>query len=274
MHPEPTPAMITDLEAALRRVKLVVRTIAKVTQVFPSLPRDRLQRPPRRVEGASFQSGSGHAWSFSNGFWRCTTCMKLTLKKQITPALATQPCGGVKQSVQVEAMTAKGHTIARTVAEVPILFCLKCGAFTARRAYGLAAACKGKPTAPGAQALARIRRGVQPWQSAGSRTRASTHMFTEAWSEAAGGYNIQGPAVRSAKRHLAAARLAQPPAAEMDDAHANPPPPLPPRRRSHTLLRRHGVLLATTVRRPSGRESAITTPFKSRPRRWSWRSHA
>ncbi len=122
------------------------------------------------------------------------------MKKHLTPALATQPCTGAKPSLQVEAMTGRGHVIARTVAEVPILFCLRCGSFTARRAYGLAATCRGRPTAPGAQALARIRRGIQPWQNRGATGRDRTHMYTEAWSAADGGFHQQGPAPGRGKR--------------------------------------------------------------------------
>ncbi len=51
MHPRPPPAMITELEAAMRRAKLIVRTIAKVTQVFPSLPRERMDNLPGEWKG-------------------------------------------------------------------------------------------------------------------------------------------------------------------------------------------------------------------------------
>ncbi len=200
MHPQPSPVMMADLDAALRRAKIVVRTIARVTQVFPPLPRERMVKPPRRVEGASFSAGSGHSWTFNSGLWRCTRCLRLTIKEHLTPALATQPCPGLKPSVQISAMAEKGHIMARTIAEVPILFCLRCGSFSARRAYGLAAACKGRPTAPGAQALARIKRGVQPWQAPGSRTRPPAHSLTEAWSADANRFRQQGPAQRRAGR--------------------------------------------------------------------------
>ncbi len=242
MHPQPAPAMVTELDAALRRAKVVVRTIAKVTQVFPALPKDRMERPPRRIEGACFQSSGGHAWSFSNGLWRCTCCLEITLSRHITPLLAAQTCSGAKPSLQVEAMAARGHVMARTVAEVPILFCLKCGAFTARRAYGLAAACRGRPTAPGAKALARIRRGVQPWQSGGSRHRGTTHSFTEAWSTEANSYGMQGPTDRPAKRRLATAQSVQPcPAAANEDAMDFPPSPSPFQQAQQQQQRRGGA---------------------------------
>jgi hypothetical protein len=40
MHPQPSPALVGELEAALKRAKIVVQTIAKVTQIFPPSPRN------------------------------------------------------------------------------------------------------------------------------------------------------------------------------------------------------------------------------------------
>ncbi len=126
-------------------------------------------------------------------------CLKITLEQQLNTHLVTQKCPGPKPSVQVDAMTAHGHTVARTVADVPIIFCTRCGAFTARRAYGLAAPCRGRPTGPGAQALARIRRGLQPWQRPAA-PRARTHMATEAWAADQRSFIGHGPTGRRGRR--------------------------------------------------------------------------
>ncbi len=200
LHPQPSPAMVTELEAALKRAKMVVRTIAAVTQVFPPLPRERMARPPAVREGATHSSAGGHSWIFANGLWRCRCCLKLTLDRQLSSHLITQECPGPKPSMQLDAMTARGHTLARTTSTVPIVFCTKCGAFTARRAYGLAARCRGTPTPAGAQALARIRKGQQPWQRPYETHRKKAHTSTEAWSHDRREFISQGLTSRRGRR--------------------------------------------------------------------------
>ncbi len=192
LHPQPSPAAAADLEAALKRSKIIVRTIAKVSQAFPPMPKDRMVKPPMGVEGATVKTEGGHDWAFASGFWRCRCCLRLTLEPHLTRQLVLQKCTGPKLSVQVETMANLGHALARTADELPIVFCLRCGAFTTRRAYGLAAPCKGKPSPPGAQALARIRRGLQPWQYGNAR-RQRSHVDTEAWSGIGGGFIRSGP---------------------------------------------------------------------------------
>ncbi len=236
LHPRPSPVDEAMLEAAIKRARLVVRTIAAVTQVFPPLPKERLARPPRAAEGSSFAAAGGHKWRYACGLWRCSECLKLTLDQQLSPQLANQRCPGPKPSTQLESITAHGHVVARTVASLPIIFCLRCGAFTARRAYGLAAPCKGRPTGPGAQALARIRRGQQPWQRPAT-ARARTHNLFEAWSRDRSDFVRQSSFAARGQRHrntVEAAVSAQEPTGgqgggtERAAAAAFPQPPTPP----------------------------------------------
>ncbi len=53
IHDQPPPAVAKLLEAQLRKARIVVRTIATVTQLFPPMPKERLQRPPRPVAGST-----------------------------------------------------------------------------------------------------------------------------------------------------------------------------------------------------------------------------
>ncbi len=163
-HPSPSPTMQQDLESALRRAKIVVRTIAAVIQCFPPMPRERMQRPPVPADGARVAVGDGHRWVFASGFWRCEVCLRLTLRQQIDGTLAHQKCPGRRTSMNEQAMENRGHTLARTEGAIPIIFCVRCGAWSTRRAYSLSAKCRGAPTPAGRQALARIARGYQPWE--------------------------------------------------------------------------------------------------------------
>jgi hypothetical protein len=172
---QPTAAQKADLQAGLKKARLVVRTVAKVTQTFPPMPPERMRRPPRPREGASLHLDGAHRWVFNAGFWRCQTCMKMSLRHDITSAMAHQRCDGPKASLAAEAVADRGHLLARTEGLVQVLFCVRCGSFSTRRAYGLGAACPGAPKPSGLQALARIRKGQQPWETRvrGGRCRGS-----------------------------------------------------------------------------------------------------
>ncbi len=60
IHDKPAPAVAKLLEAQLRKARIVVRTIAAVTQQFPPLPKERMQRPPKPVAGSTVGSDDGH----------------------------------------------------------------------------------------------------------------------------------------------------------------------------------------------------------------------
>ncbi len=87
------------------------------------------------------------------------------MKPAIDAGLAHRRCPGPKLALEASAITARGHKLSQAEGDLSILFCVDCGAYSARRAYGLGGVCRGTPTRAGAQALARIRKGLQPWQS-------------------------------------------------------------------------------------------------------------
>ncbi len=195
LHPQPSPAQVSELEAALKRSRLIVRAVAKVVQVFPPMPTERMLRPPPAREGARFQRDDSHDWYYTSGMWRCRVCMRMTLQTELSPALACQRCEGPKASLAAEAIVGRGHVLAKTQGPTQVLFCIQCGAFSARRAYGLGVQCPGVPKPSGRQALARIRRGLQPWESreAGGRTRGLLGSAL-AWDEARRTFVACGPA--------------------------------------------------------------------------------
>ncbi len=163
-HPAPSPAQVQDLEATLKRAKYVVRAVAMTTQCFPPMPQERMRRPPPAREGQRLAVGNGHRWVYSSGLWRCEACLRMTTKAQLDAALAHEACPGSRASLDAAAVTARGHALAKTGGAVPLLFCVRCGAWSTRRAYGLSVACRGHPAPAGKQALKRIERGLQPWE--------------------------------------------------------------------------------------------------------------
>ncbi len=201
LHPQPPPALETELAAAIKRAKHVVRTIAKVIQVFPPMPRERMVRPPVAREGARTNIEGAHQWEFVAGFWRCRQCLKLTLRDDLTPELACQRCNGPKAKLAAEAVVAAGHALACTEGGSRVLFCTRCGAFSARRAYGLGARCLGAPKPSGKQALARIRRGLEPWETRGEGGRFRRRIGAPmAWDENSQAYIASGPSTVGERR--------------------------------------------------------------------------
>ncbi len=165
MHPSPTPAQVQDLEAELKRMRYVVRAVAATLPLFPPMPRERVVRRPVVKDGAAIRGRGGHEWVFRAGCWRCSICWTLTIKQDISAEMVHRPCKGPKKSLAAEEIAARGHKLAFVEGAMPVLFCCDCGSFSARRAYGLGAPCRGTPTRAGAQAIARIRKGEQPWQT-------------------------------------------------------------------------------------------------------------
>ncbi len=166
LHPQPTPSQIQDLEAACRRATLVMRTIAATVGLFPPMPRDRMVRHPANRAGAQVEGSGGHQWVYQQNLWRCTRCLKCTVKPQIDAKTAHERCKGIGPNHLLPAIAEKGHDVVYTGGQLPIVFCARCGAFSWRRAYGLAAVCSRRPTGAGQQALARLRRGLVPWINA------------------------------------------------------------------------------------------------------------
>ncbi len=184
LHPAAAPALQQEVEAALKRARLVVRAIAAVMPVFPPMPAaQRMQRRPIPRDGAAITGAGGHTWKFAAGFWRCDTCWLMTLKPDLDAATVHRRCPGPKQELEATTIVRRGHTLGHIDGQMPILFCTACGSYSARRAYGLGAECRGTPTKAGAQALSRIRRGLQPWRNqrdaGGERPRLGT---SRAWS--------------------------------------------------------------------------------------------
>ncbi len=94
--------------------------------------------------------------------------MKLTLSATLGAGHLREKCDGNTRALAAAAITDRGHQPARSAGEIPVLFCVRCGSFAARRAYGLAATCPGRPTPAGKQALARTKAGKQPWCDRGA----------------------------------------------------------------------------------------------------------
>ncbi len=187
LHPRPLPAVRQGVEADLRRARLIIRTIAATIVHFPPMPKERMQRRPAARDGATILGQGGHRWKFMSGCWRCEVCWALTVKPDIDAALAHRRCAGPKMSMEARNIAARGHRVAYAEGQLPVLFCLACGSYSARRAYGLGAQCPGTASKAGGQALSRIKRGYQPWRTRHDRGQQRPRLLTTAaWSGSRG----------------------------------------------------------------------------------------
>ncbi len=182
LHPQPSPAQERELEAACRRAALVIRTIGATMAVFPPMPRDRMTRHPANRSGARIEGEGGHEWIFAQNLWRCRRCLRCVTKPKVDAVVAHSRCTGMRVDRMLPSMSSKGHDVVYTGDELPLIFCARCGAFSWRRSYGLAASCPRVPSAAGKQALARIGKGLLPWINA-----SEAHMPRRRISMASGG---------------------------------------------------------------------------------------
>ncbi len=224
LHDQPTPTLVTELEAQLKRAKAVIRVIAKVTQCFPPPPKGKMPRIRRPHGPMTREEPDTHRWSYAGGLWRCTRCLRLTLSQEIDDELAFHKCPGMKRSMEAETITARGHALATTTDALPIIFCVKCGAFAARRARGLATECPGRPRRSGQQALKMIKKGLQPWVKEGPRgtARGNTSGYA-AWDGRTRTFRSCDAAPPSARRAPAA-----------HNAEPHPDQPSPGDRQQHS----------------------------------------
>ncbi len=128
LHPQPAPTMVTQLDAQLKRAKYVIRTIAAVTQTFPSMPHEKFPRPPRPIAGAQIGVDGGHTWSYAAGMWRCTTCLKLTLSAAIGAKQLRDRCKGMKPNTLPQSTADKGHHLAKKKPSGKSQYCFVCDA--------------------------------------------------------------------------------------------------------------------------------------------------
>ncbi len=111
-----------------------------------------------------------HDWRFVEGHWRCQRCLRcINGGGDDKPRPPGGICGGRVAEKLVQGAEDKGHRMAVAEGEaMPVWFCLRCGAWLSRRAFGLRKECKGKPTGAGKQALANVAKGKHPWRRPGT----------------------------------------------------------------------------------------------------------
>ncbi len=148
-----------------KRIAHVVKAVTTALALFPRAS-GRMTREDRPRDARQARDRRRHFWEYRGGAWRCALCHDWMAGDKIPRARVRQRCRGTTLADDARAIARRGHRVCKTTAEMPFVYCSKCGAWGHRRSLRLSAAC-GPPAASGLQALARIRRGQHPLQRRG-----------------------------------------------------------------------------------------------------------
>ncbi len=164
-HPQIGPDAQAQLAFCEGRVQHVVRAVIAALELFPRAP-GNMARAPRPATEAQARQSRRHLWTYRGGAWRCDLCNDWLNADRLPRARLHQRCTGKTLGDEAAAMARRGHELFRAEAQVPFVYCRRCGAWGHRRTRLLATGCC-PPRPSGTQALQRIRAGVHPLQRRG-----------------------------------------------------------------------------------------------------------
>ncbi len=118
-----------DIEFHLRRAPLVIRAVGTALALFPPVE-ERMQRPPRPSNPQEARERSLHLWKFLEGSWRCAICSTWAGTHRLPWKIRREKCNGPPLDGRLKEFAGKGHRLCRTVGEVPIIFCSRCGGWS------------------------------------------------------------------------------------------------------------------------------------------------
>ncbi len=169
-HPRQAIAEEKMLEVTLEDASAIVAFAAEALQHWP--PLEKKMSAPRRgahSTAAARARRPQHDWAYLEGAWRCTKCLRCAVGASDNPSGTRGHCTGYGTDHRAQEAAARGHSVAIAQGDgVPVIFCMRCGAWTARRRRGTAKQCVGTPTPAGKQALYNIARGKHPWLPPGT----------------------------------------------------------------------------------------------------------
>ncbi len=168
-HPAQTPAEEAMLETRIKDAEWIMRLASTVLlRWLPQNKQPAAKKAGGKV-GAPKCNGRPHDWEFAESAWRCRECLYCAIGATSNPKGTRGFCRGGGADNKSALATEGGHTLGFAKGEgMPIMFCLRCASWTARRSRGLARTCAVAPTAAGKQALGYIARGLHPWRPPGA----------------------------------------------------------------------------------------------------------
>ena len=146
-HAQPSREMTNSLDFFTKRAPLVMKAVGTALALFP--PREeKLARKVAPRNAAEAIERKAHEWEFAHGSWRCIWCWKYRRSRMKPKFRAADRCPGPEADDKLLEATKQGHHLLRAEGTLPIIFCGKCGGWSARRRYRLAYKC-GVPAAAG-----------------------------------------------------------------------------------------------------------------------------
>ncbi len=164
-HPEIGVLAKTQAEFFEKRITHVVRAVTTALAMYPRAS-GRMVRDVRPVNAQQARERRRHLWEYRAGAWRCRLCNDWLTGSKLPRARVGQQCRGTTMEDNAKAMARRGHNLCKAIAQVPFVYCTRCGAWGHRRSHKLALPC-APPVASGMQALARIRKQQHPMQERG-----------------------------------------------------------------------------------------------------------
>ncbi len=172
-HPQPTKEAEAQIAFWEKRARHVVEAVATAMALFSPLGGKLVRRRDAATTAAGparAPAAPKHDWEYTAGRWRCSSCWTYVAGNgAVPPARRREACQPSRDSDRLRQFESRGHTMLRTEGDLPIMFCVRCGSWTSRRANRLAKPCE-PPTAAGKMALKRISEGLHPWRGRGAHT--------------------------------------------------------------------------------------------------------
>ncbi len=162
-HPQPSAEAKAELEFYCTRFPHVAKAIGAALVKFPPANGNLARRPPPRTAEEARERGC-HIWSKDGERWRCEACWSWCCGRAVPAYRRRQACPGNRDTEEARGYAQKGHRMRALQGSPPFLFCVRCGGSSLRRAYKLGRPC-AEPNASGRQALARVAKGLHPWQA-------------------------------------------------------------------------------------------------------------
>ncbi len=130
------PAFGAEIDATTtyytKRDPHVVAAVAAAMACFPPVPR-WMARAPRPTTIAEAKRVKGHLWKWAAGTWRCEACGDSTREATMPSDRHRQTCAGSTIIDAAVRYAAKGRTLAKADADLPIIMRSRCGAWGNRR---------------------------------------------------------------------------------------------------------------------------------------------
>ena len=184
LHPRPTGWQAEEQRKQDDKLEQVCRVLGAVPRLWPKADRTTARGNEGKRNGrrtcAAVGADTPHQWEARDSNWRCVVCFSGARDRQSIFARKREECPGISQCTAAIVAHPQGHVLATAADKYghPVLICLRCGCWSAKRPRKLAAPCRGdaQRNTEGYQALKRVDRGMHPQHQRGALQYAAVRV--------------------------------------------------------------------------------------------------